>query len=333
MKVPKVACLLVCLLAACSNHEHQDTRYHKVHPQMGTTFEITLFAASEEEAEAAFRAATQTLDDLNASLSDYLADSELSLLSTSSNEGKPQKVSTELWTVLNAAQTLSRQTSGAFDVTVGPLTRLWRQTRRRGSLPNAEKLLQTRARSGYQHLTLHPQSRSAQLTTPNMRLDLGGIAKGYAVDQVIATLAECGITRALVNGGGDLRGIGHAWKVDLQDLDNENKQTLTLNDLSAATSGDLHKSITIDGREFSHLINPHTGLGLEYRRSVTVLATNCMTADALASALSILPTRDAIRLLTQNYPKCSAKILNKNSENQQLEETIIGNFHQHFSGS
>jgi thiamine biosynthesis lipoprotein len=164
-----------------------------------------------------------------------------------------------------------------------------------------------------------------------MRLDLGGIAKGYAVDQVLATLAEQGISRALVSGGGDLRGIGHDWKIVVQGLNTKSAQTLTLKALSAATSGDLHKSITIEGREFSHLINPHTGLGLEFRRTVTVLAPDCMTADALASALSILPTQDATRLLTQNYPECSAKILTQNPKDQQLVETVIGNFNQHFT--
>ena len=324
------ACILVSLLVSCSN-ESQERRYQKVHPQMGTTFEITLFASSAEQAEAAFRAAIKTLDSLNAGLSDYLTDSELSQLSASSKDGAPQEVSLELWTVLNAAQTLAEQTSGAFDVTVGPLTRLWRQTRRRGSLPSAKKLAQIRARSGYKHLALFPKTQSAQLNTPNMRLDLGGIAKGYAVDQVLATLAEQGISRALVSGGGDLRGIGHDWKIVVQGLNTKSAQTLTLKALSAATSGDLHKSITIEGREFSHLINPHTGLGLEFRRTVTVLAPDCMTADALASALSILPTQDATRLLTQNYPECSAKILTQNPKDQQLVETVIGNFNQHFT--
>ena len=309
----------------------QVTRYHRVHPQMGTTFEITLYATTDAQAEKAFEAAIKTLDDLNACMSDYVATSELSQLSASSGDGTSQKVSDRLWQVLSTAQTFSKQTQGAFDVTIGPLTRLWRQTRRHGNLPTSEKLAQTLAHSGYQHLMLDADTQSIRLTASGMRLDLGGIAKGYAVDQALKAISEQGIAEALVNGGGDLRGMGRPWKVSLKDLNASDTRTLTLHDWSAATSGDLHKSIIINGREFSHLINPRTGLGLEYRRSVTVLAPDCMTADALASALSILPTDDAIRLLVQHYPKCSAKIITKNAKHH-LEETVIGDFHQHFSG-
>ena len=311
--------------------EEEQTRYERVHPQMGTRFTLALMAPSEKAAREAFDAATKVLDSLNATLSDYVPESELNALAaTGSTKPTATPVSPALWEVLAASQRLAHQTHGAFDITVGPFTRAWRQSRKQGRLPTATKLAELHARCGYQHLQLDPKNHTATLTAPKMRLDLGGIAKGYAVDQALKAITDTGITAAMVNGGGDLRGTGQPWRVGLRDLDANALNTLTLNDMACATSGDLFKSITLDGRTFSHLIDPRTGLGLEYRRTVTVLAPDCMTADALASALSVLPTAAGARLMADHYPQASAKVLQLNGD--QLQETIMGPYLQHLSG-
>ena len=202
-------------------------------------------------------------------------------------------------------------------MTVGPLTRLWRVARRNGKLPSESRLSEALAATGHAHLETDTERKRARLTQPGMRLDLGGIAKGYAVDQVLETLVTHGISCALVDGGGDLRVLGQppgsdGWRITVQDLASEgNTEIHYLTDIAVATSGDLYQTVKIGEREFSHIIDPTTGLGLEIRRSVTVHAPDAMTADALASALSVLPTQASRTLLEKHYPKASARILTK----------------------
>src|SRR5260221_8844696 len=137
-------------------------------------------------------------------MSDYEPDSEVASLSRTAGEGKAVKVSRELWTVLSRAQKLAAESGGAFDVTVGPYVILWRQARREHKLPDAAKLEAARAAVGYEKLKLDPKRHMAQLLAPGMRLDLGGIAKGYALDEAMKVLRSHNVRSALVSGGGDL---------------------------------------------------------------------------------------------------------------------------------
>jgi thiamine biosynthesis lipoprotein len=295
---------------------------------MGTQFHLIAYARSEKRVLAAFDAAAARLDALNASLSDYQTTSEVSRLSQASGSGAWHLLIDDVWKVLVWGNRLAAQSGGAFDMTLGSLTRLWRASRRTGKLPLPRRLLEARASAGHAFLTLDETRQRARLERPGTRLDLGGIAKGYAVDETLTILRDHGIEAALVDGGGDLRVLGSppekaGWQIQLSDLKSpEGSRPLTVTNLAVATSGDLYQSVHLDGREFSHLIDPQTGLGLEFRRTVTVVAPDAMTADALASALSVLRPQASANLLKTHYPRCAARILTRQADG--IEEQIIG---------
>ncbi|MCH8961188.1 MAG: FAD:protein FMN transferase, partial [Bacteroidetes bacterium] len=180
--------LLIGLCWSVEGRAQPLERYAFSRGQMGTTFNIVLYAPDSVLARRAADAAFARIDTLNQRLSDYLVDSELSRLSATAGEGRAVPVSDDLWTVLMAAQRMAEQTGGAFDVTVGPLTRLWRWAMRRNRLPPEDRLEQARKAVGYRHLVLDRAARAVGLKKPGMRLDLGGIAKGFAVDEALAVL-------------------------------------------------------------------------------------------------------------------------------------------------
>src|SRR5205085_10535960 len=168
--------------------------------------------------------------------------------------------------------------------------------RRERKLPNPEQLAAARAAVGYEKLELDAHRRTAKLLAPGMRLDLGAIAKGYAADQALRVLESRGLTRALVSGGGDMA-LGTAppgakgWRIEIAPLDVTNAppaRFVTLSDMGLATSGDVFQNIEIAGKRYSHIVDPRTGVGLTDHSLVTVIAADGMTADGLATAVSVL---------------------------------------------
>ena len=183
-----------------------------------------LYARNQRSADAASANAFRRIKQLNDIMTDYDADSELSKLSRTSGRGEEVRVSDDLWRVLQRAQDLARRSGGAFDVTVGPYVNLWRKARREHTMPEPARLAEARQAVGYTHVRLHPKNQTVELLVPRMRLDLGGIAKGYAVDEALKVLSRLGIDRALVAGGGDLAVGGpppgkKGWRIELAPLD------------------------------------------------------------------------------------------------------------------
>ena len=262
-------------------------------PLMGTKFSVVCYAESREVAEKAAAAAFLNAEEVNQVASDYLPESELSLLA-SRPVGKPIPISPLLYGLLDFSRRLAEATKGAFDPTLGPLTKLWRETRANRTLPDAEKLKAARASVGWQYFTLDPKSRTITLHRANMAFDLGGVAKGYAADLMLEALAEAGISQALITAGGDIR-LGAAppgregWIVAIKTFDlSGNDEILTLSNAAVSTSGDLHQSVEIDGVKYSHILDPTTGLGLTRRIAASVIADNAKLSDALATAACVL---------------------------------------------
>ena len=307
--------------------KQQLRRYELVQPHMGTQFGVALYAPDEETAGKALDAAFARIGQLDERMSDYDATSELSRLSQSSPTLAPVKLSEDLWTVLSAAQDLSRRTDGAFDVTVGPLTQLWRRARRQKELPAEDRLRTALASVGYQHLELDAEHRTAELLKPNMRLDLGAIAKGFAADEAIKAMARFGVTRALVNGGGGLT-LAEAppgekgWKVGVAPLqaDAPPSRVLLLANCGIATSGDAWQYVEIGGVRYSHIVDARTGLGLTTRSSVTVVAANGTLADGLATAASVLGPEKGLQLVEQTPGAAALFVWLENGE-VKTEET------------
>lgn len=281
-------------------------RYEFFRIRMGVPFKIVLYAADEPTANKAARAAFRRVKELDRILSDYDPDSELMQLCRNSGPGKPVKVSPELFSMLQRSLELSRKTDGAFDVTVGPVVKLWRRARRRKRLPDPDALREALDRVGYELLRLNGKQRTVELLKPDMQLDLGGIAKGYAGDEALRVLKKHGISRALVDGGGDIV-VGDpppdrdGWRIEIETARKDPKRNapdlLVLDNAAVATSGDAYQSLEIDGQRYSHIVDPETGLGLTTRSSVTVIAPDGTAADSLASAVSVLGPDRGLKLV------------------------------------
>jgi thiamine biosynthesis lipoprotein len=298
---------------------------------MGTEFRIVLYATDSLEAREAAASAFERIADLDQRLSDYRPDSELNRLGMTAGKDQAVRVSGDLWTVLAEAQRWAHRTGGAFDVTIGPLTRLWRWARRRGQLPLPDRLATSHEPVGYTHLRLDSLAHSVTLERPGMRLDLGGIAKGYAADAALAVLRDRGVPRALIDAGGDVvagdpppgQPGEPGWRVEISGLDDEGRPTREVRLLTRAaiaTSGPSNQSLEADGVRYSHIVDPRTGLGLTHDLEVTVFAPTGMQADALASAISVLGPDEGLDL-AEKTPGVEARLLVPGGDRFVLWET------------
>lgn len=295
---------------------------------MGVPFRIVLYATNQPAAAQAAAAAFARVAALNELFSNYETDSEVNRLSRASGQGRVESVSPDLWRVLVQAQQLAQRTGGAFDVTVGPVANLWRRARRLKRLPEPARLEAARAAVGYQHLRLNPATQTVELLVPEMRLDLGGLGKGYAADAALAVLRQHGLSRALVDASGDLA-LGEpppdrpGWRIGLERPDRPNgppQEFLVLSRAAVATSGDLYQNVEIGGVRYSHIIDPRTGLALTNRCLVTVVARDCATADSLATAASVLEPQAALRLI-RSTPGAAVRIIHQTSQGLRVWET------------
>lgn len=256
---------------------------------MGTLVRITIYAENASPVSAAFA----RIGELDQKLSDYKPESELNQVCRAAHD-HPVRVSEDLWRVLGAAQKLSAETGGAFDVTVGPITHLWRQ----GKLPDRETL----ARCGWRNLVL--RDHTVFLKLPGMQLDLGAIAKGYAVDEALVTLRAQGVRRALIAVSGDIVAGDpppgkKGWSIGVANT----AEQLVLHNAAVSTSGDSEQSLKIGGVRYSHIIDPKTGLGLTSSLTVTVVARRGLDADPLATAISVLGVARGRALLSNRFVK------------------------------
>lgn len=278
-------------------------RFEFVETHMGCAFKIALYSTDAAAARSASRAAFERIAALDTTLSDYQADSELSRLGPKAG-GEPVPVSADLFDVLRISKHFYQRTGGALDVTIAPVGRLWRRARRDHKLPDPQKIAEARALVGADKLILDPDRRTVQLTKPGMKLDVGGIAKGYASQAAIDVLRGRGITRALVGGAGDIV-VGdpppdaQGWTIGIASLNpsQSGRETyVLLSNAAISTSGDAERFVVIDGHRYSHIINPVTGLGVEDRASVTVIAPDGATADALETSIYIMGPEKGLKL-------------------------------------
>jgi thiamine biosynthesis lipoprotein len=291
-------------------------RYEFQRAEMGVPFRLVLYAPSQDAAQGAAAAAFQRIEQLNDIMTDYDSDSELSRLSQSSGQDRAVPVSPDLWVVLERAQQLAARSQGAFDVTVGPCVNLWRFARSQRKLPDPARLAKARLAVGYAKMLLDPEHHTVKLLVPNMRLDLGGIAKGYAVAQALLTLRRCGVASALISGGGDMAVSGPppgkaGWRIQLPPLDASNAppaRYVLLSNAGISTSGDLFQRLEINGRRYSHIIDPRSGMALTDHSLVTVIAPDDFTADGLTKVMSVLPPRDARKFIAQ-APEAAVRIV------------------------
>lgn len=285
-------------LAACQRADApaDAARVHLSGETMGSTYNVKLDRAGQpvERIAEAVRAALQSVD---ARMSRFRPESELNALNGSA-AGVPVPLSPELFTVLAAAQDVSRWSSGAFDVTVAPAVESWgfgvNQQRR---VPAAAEVVLQRGKVDWRALQLEPVHRTATKRRPGMQADLGGIAKGYGVDAVATALEGLGVCEYMIEVGGEVRtkgvnGAGEPWQIGIEEPDalpQRARHVVPLSGRAMATSGDYRIFFEQDGQRYSHEIDPTTGAPVGHRLcSVTVVAADCLHADALATALIVL---------------------------------------------
>jgi thiamine biosynthesis lipoprotein len=300
------------------------TRYSFTEPHMGTRFQIILYAPDDNSARKAATDAFARIASLNAIMSDYDKTSELTRLCAQAG-GPPVPVSGELFFVLSQAQEVSRQSDGAFDVTVGPVVKLWRKARTQHRLPDPEKLAEARALVGWQNVRLDRAKRTVHLLKPGIQLDLGGIAKGYAADEALAVLKKHGIDRALVAAGGDIAVSSppprtDGWKIAIALLPGEKDPgRLILHHAAVSTSGDAEQYVEIDGKRYSHIVDPRTGIGLVGRMSASVVARRGIDADSLTKVIAVLGPEKGIKVI-ETHEGVSARMVRQKGDEF---ETIV----------
>lgn len=269
---------------------------------MGTEATVSV-AGDEALARDAARAAFARMHAIEDALSDYRPDSEAMRLVRT--VGAVHAVSPDLVAVLLAADRMHRASGGAFDVTVGPLTFLWREARASGKPIDAAALEEARSRVGWHLLEIDPIRGTVTVLAEGMRLDFGGIGKGYAAQEALRAMAALGATRAMVAIAGDLA-LGEppsgrdGWRVRIDDPHGSG-ETLSLARCCVSTSGDREQWIEVDGERRSHVLDPHTGLGATTRDQVTVIGPDGAIVDALASAASLLAPAE-VPALVASFP-------------------------------
>ena len=292
---------------------------------MGVQVRLVLYTKDESTAKTAAKAAFSRVAELEGIMSDYQRDSELMQLCDKAGTG-PVRASRELFDVLAYAQRVSRATGGAFDVTIGPIVQLWRQFRRNKKLPDPAGLAEARSRVGYQLVRLNPKDRTVELAKPGMRLDLGGIAKGYAGDEAIRVLREHGVESALFEAGGDIVVSAappdrpRGWNIETQD-----GHTLALADAAVSTSGHTEQFVEIDGKKYSHVVDPRTGIGLTNQFIATVVAPRGITTDALSTAATVIGPTESQRLAKRFGAQAAVRIFDVETSSRQTSTTSRAN--------
>ena len=284
------------LLTSAAPRHNALTRFTYTEYHMGVDARLVVYAPDEPTAQIACAAAFERIAALDTMMSDYRVDSELNRLCDKAG-GPAVRVSPELFKVLWKALEFSRRSGGAFDVTVGPLVRLWRNARKTGKRPNPAEIAKARMLVGWRKLKLDPKDGAVHLAKRGMKLDLGGIAKGYADDEAQAVLKKYGITQALVEMGGDVVVSGappgtKGWRVRVPNAGRD----ILLANRAISTSGDTDQFVVIGAVRYSHVINPLNGMPLTNRVQATVIATDGLTSDPLSKMPALLGGKAWARL-------------------------------------
>ncbi|MEJ7587007.1 MAG: FAD:protein FMN transferase, partial [Ferruginibacter sp.] len=287
----------------------QPRRFSFTQPKMGSPVTIVFYLNDSSLATDLAKRSFYLVDSLVLIFSDYVDSSELSKLSASAGAGSsPVTLSPALLEILGLSQTAYEKSGGAFDITVGPLVKLWRNARKLQEFPADEAVQKLRKLVGSKYIILDTLKRTAQLTKAGMQLDLGGIAQGYIAQKVKDFLAGQHVKQVLVNVSGDVV-TGEAppgttgWTIGInvpEEADELLPNNLLLTNRAVTTSGDAFQFMENGGKRYSHIIDPRSGFGVTYQRNVTVIARDGTTADWLATACSILSIKKAKKLAARN---------------------------------
>ncbi|MBI1746975.1 MAG: FAD:protein FMN transferase [Acidobacteria bacterium] len=271
------------------------TLCRRAHYVMGTVFEISAYGEEEAATIAAIEEAFGFVLETDRLMSSYRPQSDLMELNSNASRGFVP-VHRELYQVIQAAIGFSEMSDGAFDITVGPLMRAWGFFRQIGRVPPYAERQALLSKVGYRHIHLDPFARAVRFDVPDMEIDLGGIAKGWAVDRAAAVLRARGIQRALIDAGtSSLLALGtppnaDAWSVGIKDPLRTDRvlSIVGLKNQSLSTSGSYERFVRVSGKRYSHILDPKTGLPVNRMLSTTVIAPTATASDALSTAVFVM---------------------------------------------
>ena len=304
---------------ACQNNNYKIVLINGF--TMGTTYSIKIKTADAVVNQEKIRADIEKiLLEINQKMSTYIVDSELSVINFS-NSLDSNLISDDLFKVISHANTISKTTNGAFDITVGPLVNLWGfgPNKSENKIPSNEEIELIKKNIGYKKIYLNKQTTSIKKLHPDLYIDLSGIAKGFAVDKIALYLNSYNLENYLVEIGGELIAKGtnednEVWQIGIENPNNNLAKIIGLKDIAMATSGDYRNYFEKNGVRYSHTINPNTGKPIKHKlASVTVLDKTAMNADALATAFMVLGPAKTIELA--NELKIGVYLIIKNDEN------------------
>jgi FAD:protein FMN transferase len=299
---------------------------------MGSPFHLIFYCKDSIEANRAATSSFLLVDSLINIFSDYIPESELNRLVATAGVDSFVSVSNSLFEIFLIADEAWRASKGRFDITAGPLSKVWRNARREKIFPHSDTLSKAKQKVGWNQAIIDKEYQRIKFLVKNIQLDLGGIAAGYIAQKVADFLKTIGITSALVDASGDIVCTNpppgkNGWIIGINEPGEENRlldKTLEVNNCSVSTSGDVYQYMEHKGKRYSHIIDPKTGYGSNFQRNVTIIANDGATADWLATAFSLLPMKNirclskkmkAEYLITQRNKskirECSSQGLNK----------------------
>lgn len=285
------------------------------HPQMGTLFQVILYAKDTLQGKAIALELFDRIDTLNAIFSDYVETSEINRLSASAGRGQKIKASVEMWRLIAVSQKVARKSDGAFDLSIGPLSKLWRRAFRQAQFPALAEIKTAKEKVDFRFIQRYPLTKKIRLTEPGMRLDAGGIAKGFAVDECFKILRKAGIRSALVAAGGDIR-VGTsppdkaAWIIASKGLNGKGETVdveLSLERKAVSTSGDTYRYLDWEGQRYSHIIDPRTGIGIQHRQFSRLTGPKATLTDALATAINVSNEQER-KILMKKFPRYKLEV-------------------------
>ena len=298
--------ILAFLVFTYSGNAQSLKRYQFEEPKMGSPFQIILYSKDSVSAQQIATKAYRLIDSLNLIFSDYEPESELNQLSKTAGKDSFVRVSPLLFNLLQESRKAWQLSEGKFDITVGVLSKIWREARKTGQFPNDSLIQRAKVKAGMQSIVMDTMHHSVNLTLKGVQLDMGGIAKGYIAQFVLDFINENGFPIALTNAGGDIS-FGDAppgkdgWSVavSIPVRDQVLPANLVLKNKSIATSGNMYQFIEHEGEKYSHEIDPQTGYGIQNQRSVTVISPDGALSDWVATACSVLSIKKSIKLANQ----------------------------------
>jgi FAD:protein FMN transferase len=294
--------------------------------KMGAPFELIFYLDNAEKAQVLAKKSFEIIDSLNNAFSDYLPSSEISKLQ-STHVWTP--VSEDLFNILWISKLAYHKSEAAFDIGIGRLTKLWRVSKKTAVLSDKKTLKNAKKNSGVKYLKLDKNLRAVYLEK-HIEIDLGGIGKGYAAQKILNYLKQQGLSSVLVNAAGNMALAApppekSQWEIGIDIPEKSiygNIKTLKIKDLAISTSGDAFQYAMLDGKKYSHILDPKTGLGLRQRKQVTILSTDAAQADWLSTACCILSNKKAMKLAKSE----NAEILIIETQKNKIKETASAGF-------